>query len=295
MLYPNNKSIFVLNTKFNQLRTYIIMTKTTHIYLYLLILCTIIGSACNKKTTVSNTTTTESKNTETTSSPVGSWTVISFPVESKEDKAPNMQKSYVVNFDADNSMGITLDVNTCGTSYKVKDGLISFQEGMTCTEACCDSEEANFLTSQFRGSLPYSIEGAAMTIKTDKGDILLVNNKDGLIGTSWIAMSYKNFKSDSPAKFEKTYTLTFSKNRVNLNLDVNSCNTEIIYAPQISTIEIPKSMGCTRKCCDSEEGLTLMSNLKGKIVYKKEGKRLTLSTSTQEINFALSKEISKEE
>jgi len=263
-------------------------------YIYLLLVCAILGSACNKKTTTNNTTP-ESKNAEKTISPVGSWTVISFPTDPKDGKTPNTQKSYVVNFDADNSMGITLDINTCGTSYKVKDGMISFQEGMTCTEACCDSKEATFLTSQFKGSLKYSIEGPTMTIKTDKGDIQLINNKDGIIGTSWTAVSYKNFKSDEPSKFQKTYRLSFSKNRVNLNLDVNACNTEITYAPQISTLELPKPMGCTRKCCDSEEGVALMNNLKGKIVYKKTGKQLTLNTSTQEINFVLYKEVSKEE
>lgn len=271
------------------------MTQTK--YLCLLLICAILGSACNKKATTNNATsnTKNAEKTEKTISPVGSWTVISFPTDPKGDKTPSTQKSYIVNFDADNSMGLTLDVNTCGTSYKVKDNMISFQEGMTCTEACCDSKEAHFLTSQFRGSLKFSIEGAMMTIKTDKGDIQLINNKDGIIGTSWTAVTYKSFKSDEPTKFEKTYRLSFDKNRVNLNLDVNACNTEIIYAPQISTLEMPKPMGCTRKCCDSEEGLALMNDLKGKIVYKKTGNQLTLSTSTQEINFVLHKAVSTKE
>ncbi|MFT5646171.1 MAG: heat shock protein HslJ [Aureispira sp.] len=263
-------------------------------YIYFLFLCTILGTACSKKIVTSKATT-EAANLEKTSSPIGSWTVISFPTNSKDSKTAGAQKSYIVNFDANNSMGLTLDINTCGTSYKVKDDMITFQEGMTCTEACCDSKEANFLTSQFRGSLKYSIEGSMMTIKTDKGAIQLINNKDGIIGTSWTAVSYKSLKSEEPTKFEKTYRLSFDKKRVNLNLDVNACNTEITYYPQISTLEMPKPMGCTRKCCDSEEGLALMKDLKGKIVYKKTGKQLTLSTSTQEINFVLYKEVSKEE
>jgi heat shock protein HslJ len=263
-------------------------------YIYFLFLCTVLASACNKKATTNNATT-EARNIEKTISPIGSWTVISFPTDSKDSKAAETQKSYIVNFDADNSMGLTLDVNTCGTSYKAKDDMITFQEGMTCTEACCDSKEANFLTRQFRGSLKYSIEGSTMTIKTDKGPIQLINNKDGIIGTSWTAVSYQNLKSDEPIKFEKKYRLSFDKKRVNLNLDVNACNTEITYSPQISTLEMPKAMGCTRKCCDSKEGVALMNSLKGKIVYKKTGKQLTLSTSTQEINFVLYKELSKEE
>lgn len=265
-------------------------------YIHFLFLCAILGSACNKKTTpnTNNATSTNNKK-ETMVSPVGSWTVISFPTDPKVGKEPSSQKSYVVTFDEDNAMGITLDVNTCGTSYKIKDDMITFQEGMTCTEACCDSKEATFLTSKFKGSLKYTIEGSLMTIKTDKGDIKLVNNKDGIIGTAWTAVSYKNFKSDAFTKFEKTYRLSFDKNRVNLQLDVNACNTEITYSPQLSILEMPKAMGCTRKCCDSEEGLALMNNLKGRITYKKEGKQLTLTTSTQEINFVLFKEVSKEE
>ena len=264
-------------------------------YIYFLFVCAILGSACNKKATPNNATP-ESK-MEKTISPIGSWTVISFPTDPKDGKAAATQKSYVVNFDADNSMALTLDVNTCGTSYKVKDGMISFQEGMTCTEACCDSKEAHFLTRQFKGSLKYTIEGAMMTITTDKGDIQLINNKDGLIGTSWTAVTYKSDKSEDnvPTKFEKKYRLSFDKNRVNLNLDVNACNTEITYSPQISTLEMPKPMGCTRKCCDSKEGVALMNALTGKIVYNKTGKQLTLNTATQEINFILYKEVSTDE
>lgn len=263
-------------------------------YIYFLFLCTLLGTACNKKT-VTNNSTNESQKTEKTISPVGSWTVISFPTNPKDGKVPSAQKSYIVNFDADNSMGLTLDVNTCGTSYKVKDNTITFQEGMTCTEACCDSKEANFLTSQFRGSLKFSIEGSTMTIKTEKGDIQLVNNKDGIIGTSWTAVSYKGEKSEGFSKFEKQYRLSFDNKRVLLNLDVNACNTEITYAPQTSSIEIPKPMGCTRKCCDSKEGVALMNALQGKITYKKTAKELTLKTPTQEINLVLYKEVSKEE
>jgi heat shock protein HslJ len=253
-----------------------------------------LGSACNKKATP-NKATNEGTVMEKTISPIGSWTVISFPTDSKDDKGPQRKKSYVVTFEADNSMGITLDVNTCGTSYKVKDDMISFQEGMTCTEACCDSKEAQFLTRQFKGSLKYSIEGSTMTIKTDKGPIQLVNNKGGLIGSSWTAVGYKDIDSDEFTKFEKKYRLSFETNRVNLNLDVNACNTEITYAPQLSTLEMPKPMGCTRKCCDSKEGVALMNSLKGKISYKKTGNNLTLNTETQEIIFILYKELTKEE
>lgn len=265
------------------------ITLRKHIFFFFL--CTLLLNACNKKGTVDKATTSSSK-TEKTVSPVGTWTVISFPSNTQE--TPN-QKSYVVHFGADNSMGLTLDVNTCGTSYKVKDGMLTFQEGMTCTEACCDSKEANFLTSQFKGSLHYSIVGSLMTIKTDKGDIKLINNKDGIIGTSWTAMSYKNFKSDNLTKFEKTYRLSFDKKRMMLNLDVNTCNTNINYLPQISTFELPDGMGCTRKCCDSKEGIALMNALKGRITYQKTDNQLTLNTATQEINFVLYKEISKEE
>jgi len=258
-------------------------------YIYFLFLCTVLGTACNKKAT-----TNKAKNVEQTISPLGSWTVISFPSDPKDSKTTKNQKSYIVTFDANNSMALTLDVNTCGTSYKVKDDMISFQEGMTCTEACCDSEEASFLTRQFKGSLKYSIEGSMMTIKTDKGPIQLINNKEGLIGTSWTAVSHQSTKSAEATKFEKKYRLRFDKNRISLKLDVNACNTEIIYAPHLSMLEMPKPMGCTRKCCDSKEGLALMKDLTGKIAYKKTENQLTLTTSTQEIILVLYKEISEE-
>ncbi|BDS11410.1 META domain-containing protein [Aureispira anguillae] len=254
-------------------------------YLCFLSVLFLLGIACNKKTSnVNNNTPNENhlENTSTTSL-VGTWTVLSFPLPEESKTAT---KPYQLVFNADQSMGLKLDINNCGTNYQTKDGYLVFEEGMSCTEACCDSKEAMILSNLFKGSLKYTIQNSTMTISTEQGPIKLVNNKNRLQGSSWVAVSYADLKEKQATKFSKKYVLSFDDSRIQLRLDANNCNTSIAYADQISMIELPmNSMGCTRKCCDSKDGLLLMNMLQGKISYSKEAKQLILKTASKEIIF----------
>lgn len=251
---------------------------------FLLSLC-ILASACNKKTT--NSTINQVDKTEkaiTTMSPVGNWIVVNYPqMFQQEGKHPKPQKQYPIRFNTDHYMGLKLDINNCETSYQVQDRNLIFKEGMTCTEACCDTKEAMGLSGLFSGSLEYSIKNSTMTITSSKGPIELIRNEDGIQGTSWEALSFTDLKNKQHDKFAKKYTLTFDHNRLNLQLDVNSCNVGVVYNYKMSVLEIESGMGCTRKCCDSEEGLSLSKMLSGRVAYKKTGKQLVLTTAQNEI------------
>lgn len=257
-------------------------------YLYFFFSFAVLATACHKKVTSKNNQPTE-QHIEQTVSPVGTWSIVKFPSENEKKT-----KSYQIVFNKDNTVGLTLDVNSCGSNYEAKDGYLVFTEGMSCTEICCDSKEAMALSSLFRGSLKYNIVNKNMTIETENGSIRLIKNNNPLQGTSWIATSYTNEDSKKATKFSKEYMLTFDATRIQLRLDANSCNTSISYIEQKSMFELPtQGMGCTRKCCDSKDGILLMNMLQGKISYQKENHQLTLTTSKETIVFAPYKGSSK--
>jgi hypothetical protein len=66
---------------------------------------------------------------------------------------------------------LSLSVNDCSAGYSLKNSIISFQPKITCTEACCDSNQDEFLICQFSGPLKYSIKGKLLTIDAEAGPI----------------------------------------------------------------------------------------------------------------------------
>lgn len=262
------------------------MTNSNYFFLVCLISC--FFAACK---TTDNTTTDSSTNTtvkkgdsETPASKpnlAGTWVVMNFPYNEKPFQPT---KFYKVTFEK-NQMGLQLDINSCGTGYKANAKQITFSdEGMSCTEACCDTKEAKALANLFKGSLDYSISNSTLTITTASGAIKLSNAQASIQGTSWVAVSYADRKEGKPIKFSKAYTLSFEPKSLQLRLDVNHCNTTCNYIDRASSIELPaQNMGCTRKCCDSDDGILLMESLQGKITYKREKGQLILKTFNKEI------------
>jgi hypothetical protein len=66
---------------------------------------------------------------------------------------------------------LSFSVNDCSAGYSLKNSIISFQPKITCTEACCDSNQDEFLICQFSGPLKYSIKGKLLTIDAEAGPI----------------------------------------------------------------------------------------------------------------------------
>lgn len=72
---------------------------------------------------------------------VGEWEVWQLRASDEADweDAP---ESYVMTFSEDNSVSLSLDVNTCGSTYsRCTCGSLSIDQ-LGCTEACCDSDFA---------------------------------------------------------------------------------------------------------------------------------------------------------
>lgn len=80
-------------------------------------------------------------------------------------------KDYILEFRADNSIGIKLDVNNCFSQYKISEPNQISMMPLGCTKMCCDSEFAMTLA----GTLPLM---RTYTIKKKKRLIL---QGDGII------------------------------------------------------------------------------------------------------------------
>lgn len=72
--------------------------------------------------------------------------------------------SYHVNFQKDNIFNISLDVNSCGSTYRIDgDNNISI-DPLACTKVCCDKEFASTLIDLLRDVKSYKINGEVLEL-----------------------------------------------------------------------------------------------------------------------------------
>lgn len=257
---------------------------------FLLALYCTLAWACNKKTNNANqknetTEVTTPRNESGKARPTdidevyGTWIVRS--VATKGDKRLDMPQYYHVYIDA-KGIRLPLDVNVCNATYKLERDYIVV-EGMSCTEACCDKEEgqtiANFLTGKFN----FRKDDRELFLTSDKGTMELFQPMAMLTGTRWKVISYRPIDEETKIiLFSKPYILDFQDMRVGLELDVNKCMTSYSYTDK--TIKIDNPFGCSKKCCDSKDGLQLRDMLQGRITYSIDGNNLTLTTDQHSIH-----------
>jgi hypothetical protein len=83
-----------------------------------------------------------------------------------------------ITFFKENSLQLNLSTNQCGVAYNLKQDSISFQGNIKCTEVCCDSNQDEFLMTQFSGVLKYSIQDSILILEAKAGPIQLrLNSK----------------------------------------------------------------------------------------------------------------------
>lgn len=86
-------------------------------------------------------------------------------------KVKDYQQKFQISFHAKEGFGYNLDVNSCGSTFKVAaNNRLKIAPGGGCTEACCDT-----VGFPFWGDLYYSIENDKLTLKN--GDIELIYKK----------------------------------------------------------------------------------------------------------------------
>lgn len=74
-------------------------------------------------------------------------------------------------FFKENAISLTLSTNHCNLAYTLEGDFITFKKNITCTEACCNSNQDEFLMSQLSGTLKYSIKGKTLNIEAKNGPI----------------------------------------------------------------------------------------------------------------------------
>lgn len=180
-----------------------------------------------------------------------------------DGKPVAINKDYRLTF-ADKDFGLKLDVNNCGGTFKTENNqLIIDGTSMFCTEMCCDSENAKILQKQLASNVLYTVEEEdKVLIMTNKNSKMMwvsnMNIDKSIAGKRWKINSYVTEGKAIP--FEKNYYISFVDGRVVLQLDVNTCNTNYsVFNP--NKIQL-NPMGCSRRCCDSKEGMALLEQFK---------------------------------
>lgn len=263
------------------------MKNRSYLTLFILLLFT-SAFTCNRKANDSNQQEGEKEGATTTkvADIKGNWVIQSLELKDKE--SINYDKYYTLNITAE-GLGLPLDVNMCGTSYTAKKDSIVVEKFMTCTEACCDSEEAVAISKFLSGPLHFSIKKDKLLLSHNKGTLTLFQPDNNLIESSWEAVNYQPLNSDGkPIVFENPYILVFEPMSVVLKLDVNNCSGSVAFSK--NAFEIKRGLGCSRKCCDSKDGILLKDMLVGKNTYTIEGDEMRVESTDYAILFKMTEE-----
>jgi|WetSurMetagenome_2_1015567.scaffolds.fasta_scaffold483385_1 heat shock protein HslJ len=71
---------------------------------------------------------------------------------------------YQVSFNKDNIYNMRLDINSCGSTYKVEDENKIFIEPIACTEICCDKAFADTLLNILKRVNSYNISQESLEL-----------------------------------------------------------------------------------------------------------------------------------
>ena len=205
----------------------------------------------------------------------GNWVIRSLERTDKDAITPD---KYYTLYISSEDLGLPLDVNQCGAGYVVKEDSIDIADYMMCTEMCCDQKHAQVITRFLHGKLHYSIKNGDLKLSNKDGVLTLFQQENSLVNTAWTAVSYQVDKTNTQQKFTNPYTLSFQPMQVTLKLDANNCFGNVSYSKE--AFELEKVIGCSRKCCDSKDGILLKDMLGGKNSYTLDEKGQTMTVTT---------------
>ncbi len=252
----------------------------------LLFLLLVTTFACNRKAN-RNKENKESTTTTAITDIYGDWVVRSLALTGMEEKM-RPDKYYTLHIDSE-TLGLPLDVNQCGSGFRAKADSLHIEQFMTCTEVCCDAKEGTAIARFLSGSMHYTIQEKELVFSNKEGTLTLFQPKTSLLNSSWKALSYKVKNSDDAGstsfKFSHPYILVFQPMTAVLKLDANNCTAAVSYRK--NAFEFTRPMGCSRKCCDSKDGILLKDMLQGKNTYTTTGRTMTVTTANHIIEFAI--------
>jgi heat shock protein HslJ len=162
---------------------------------------------------------------------------------------------------------LSLDVNSCSGTYKMKGSEIKFNDDLSCTKICCDGPNAESFKEILKGNLTVKKEGENFIL--NKGELQLLLSKtapqklSALIGKKYLVS--KAFSMGKEYKPDFAMTIEFTTTSFELQLNANACSGNC----EISEDQIKFSNGtsCTEKCCDSELSQAIRSMFNGTMQY----------------------------
>lgn len=125
-----------------------------------ILICFFVLSACNKE-----------KDIELSNE----WIAASITLENGGFLTPN--SDYVLNLEKKDRFSLRLDINVCEGSVEFKEKTVEFNNGIACTEACCDSEFAMALVSNINKTKNWDIVKNQLILKNDKGLKIVFNGR----------------------------------------------------------------------------------------------------------------------
>lgn len=134
-------------------------------------------NACVNVETTESTSSSAETVTEEPASLFNTWEISSMSSSSftfqssAQTNQANGGQGIKLTFFKENAIDLALSTNHCGLGYTLEGNFITFKENITCTEACCDSSQDEFLMSELSGTRRYSIQGKILNIESKNGSI----------------------------------------------------------------------------------------------------------------------------
>jgi hypothetical protein len=100
------------------------------------------------------------------------WVSTSVTLENGQSSYP--EHTYLLSFDNAKSFRLSLDVNSCGGSVSFNRRQVSFDDGMNCTEACCDSPYAQRLAENLTKTTEWKRSSSQQLVFYNKKGVELV-------------------------------------------------------------------------------------------------------------------------
>lgn len=243
-----------------------------------------LGACSETKPTTTNTT----ESTSTIDLKGTNWVLKKYFLADQEQK---LAFQPLLNFDkSGTNYGLQLDVNSCGGAVKIGKNTLNFLEDGFCTEMCCDSEQSKEMLYHLNEKVDYSWDETTKMLvfdaKTPNARLYWapkVELNEQLTDTKWKLQHF--IGRGKPELFEKDYFITLSNGRATLELDVNVCNAPYTVLDE-KTIQINSPFGCSRKCCDSQQGQDIAKLLARKIMLNLDKDKLYLGIPVSDRSIA---------
>jgi len=174
--------------------------------------------------------------------------------------------AYKINLSA-GRYALSLDVNSCNGTYRIKGNEIKFNDDQSCTKICCDSQDAQSLRSFLKTNFQIKKDGENIILMSAEQGIVLSKTvpkkTSALVGKKYLVS--KAFGMGNEYKPDFAMSVEFSESGYELQLNANNCSG--LCEISDDQIKFGNSSSCTEKCCDSDLAIAIRAMFKGTMQY----------------------------